>query len=67
MKVLTNHELFELTGYKNASKQSQWIEKYFGFKPPRKRFTGAVSITKEQLYPKTSVIAAAPEPKWKIA
>jgi hypothetical protein len=65
--TLTEEELIDLTGYKIPSKQAEWIEKYFGFKPPRKRFTGAVSITKEQLHSKKDEVITAPEPKWKVA
>ncbi len=65
--TLTEEELVDLTGYKIPSKQAEWIEKYFGFKPPRKRFTGAVSITKEQLNSKKPDVAPTSEPKWKVA
>ena len=65
--TLTEEELIDLTGYKIPSKQAEWIEKYFGFKPPRKRFTGAVSITKEQLTQKNPKLATSPEPNWRVA
>ena len=65
--TLTEEELIDLTGYKIPSKQAEWIEKYFGFKPPRKRFTGAVSITKEQLTQKNLKLATSPEPNWRVA
>ena len=65
--ILTDKELLDLTGYKIPSKQAEWIERHFGFKPPRKRFTGAVSVLWEQLHSKRDQTVISPEPKWKVA
>ena len=65
--TLSEEELFDLTGYKIASKQAEWIEKSYGFKPPRKRFSGAVSVTWEQLHYKNKDVPSSPEPKWSVA
>ena len=32
--ILTQHELFELSGYIQGSKQAKWIAENFGFNPP---------------------------------
>jgi hypothetical protein len=65
--ILSDAELFELTGYKIPSKQAKWIEDHYGFRPPRKRFTGAVSVLWEQLHSKKEQTVISPEPKWKVA
>lgn len=65
--ILSDEDLFDLTGYKIASKQAEWIEANYGFRPPRKRFTGAVSVTWDQLNKKIDNVRVSPEPKWSVA
>jgi hypothetical protein len=48
MQILNDIDLFNLTGYKIGFKQTVWIEKNFGFKPPRKA-DGHPYVTWEQL------------------
>jgi len=62
--VLTLEELIDLTGYRIASKQAAWILKYYGFEPPRKRFTGAVSISRDQLFTKKIDSISNAQPNW---
>ncbi|WP_106280100.1 DUF4224 domain-containing protein [Paraburkholderia sp. BL25I1N1] len=49
MTILTNDELIQLTGgLKQGAAQCRWIEREFGFKPPRK-IDGHPVITWEQV------------------
>ena len=63
--TLTEEQLIDLTGYKRPSSQAKWFKKHFGFTPPRKRFTGALSVTEAELKVKREEIVEA-GPKWKV-
>ncbi len=59
--ILTQKELFELSGYVQGSKQSKWIAENFGFKPPM-RADGHPCVTWHQINAPKSV--SINEPKW---
>ena len=48
MNILSDDDLFKLTGFKIGSKQISWIEKFYGFSPGIKK-NGHPSITEQQV------------------
>lgn len=62
--VLTDKDLFELTGYHQGARQARWIKENYSFDPPI-RADGHPSITWQQI--NAPVAARFNEPKWSIA
>ena len=62
--ILTDKELFELTGYIQGSRQAKWSHENYGFNPPI-RADGHPSITWHQI--NAPKIKPFNEPKWGMA
>lgn len=59
--ILTDKELFELTGYHQGARQAKWIKENYGFSPPI-RADGHPSVTWNQI--NAPKIKPYNEPNW---